>query len=97
MEGAPGAPEAIYRQGFNEDQPCAVSAGSGRGGHGLCTLKPVIGRQTLYMYVKHICYPSGSYIFTVLSKKGPIGQKRVAQRYVCSPVNDIDPIAADKI
>ena len=33
-EGAPEPPEAIRVQGINDGGPCAVSAGSGSGGHG---------------------------------------------------------------
>ena len=35
-EGAQGSPEAIFVQVVNDGRPCAVSAGSGSGGHGDC-------------------------------------------------------------
>ena len=37
-EGAPGPPETIYMRAINDGRPCAVSAGSGSGGHGDCRL-----------------------------------------------------------
>ena len=37
-EGAPGPPEAIRVWVGNDGRPCAVSAGSGSGGHGDCGL-----------------------------------------------------------
>ena len=57
VRGASAPPEAVYGQCFNEGCPCAVSAGSGRDGHGGCTLKAVIGHETLYKYVKCTMLP----------------------------------------
>ena len=57
MEDGPGPPEAIEGRCFDEDRPCANSAGGGRNDHGPCTLKAVVGRQTLYTYVKRTMLP----------------------------------------
>ena len=76
MEGAPGSPEEIYTQGFSKGWPSVISAWSSRDGRSWIGLMASYGHQTLYThlhtYVKHtyyICYPSISYLFTVLSKR----------------------------